>query len=256
MPILTAVLTHLDAPSVKRQLRYLRTLAPDSRFVICHGGRYEDFTAVDDRHVLFVDDPSLRGPHYDKSINQTLAAIYETCIRDDPSVDFLYLVEYDHLILRTDFEAALVELAEQTGAGLLAKQAGPRNDSNWPHYLKTRGDGSLDRFIERISQRDDTSLRLGCLGDGMLLRRDALEALCSIRDAPERYVEMYVPTLVWHLGFDVVDVDAVSDLYMTVRWLPEYSVDEAVASKRAGKAFMHPFKQLDALDSIARARRS
>jgi hypothetical protein len=37
---------------------------------------------------------------------------------------------------------------------------------------------------------------------------------------------------------------------MGVRWLPEFGVEEARAAKRAGRSFIHPFKQIDALDAI------
>jgi hypothetical protein len=251
MAVLTAVLTHLDARAVRRQLDYLGDLAPASRFVVCHGGSRKDFDDLDDADAIFVDDPSLRGPHFAKSINQTLYALNERHVRGDPSVDWVYVIEYDHLILRGDFDGALVGVAERTGAGLLGKWASVRNDTNWSHYLAARDDAELNRFIEAISRRDDPRVRLGCLGTGMFFRRDAFDAFCSLEGAPEAYVELFVPTAVHHLGFDVVDVDAVADLYADVRWLPEFGVDEARAARRAGRTFVHPFKTLDRLDAVA-----
>jgi hypothetical protein len=62
-----------------------------------------------------------------------------------------------------------------------------------------------------------------------------------------------VPTALHHLGFDVVDVDAVSDLYAAVRWLPEFGVDEAAAARRAGRAFVHPFKRIEELGALGGA---
>ena len=56
-----------------------------------------------------------------------------------------------------------------------------------------------------------------------------------------------MPTVIHHLGFDVEDIDSISDLYMSVRWPLEFSVEEAIAQKRAGRSFVHPFKRLDAL---------
>ena len=253
MAILTAVLTHLDAPSVQRQLSYLRALAPESRFVACHGGERADFEALPPGDGVFVDDPSLRGPHFDQSMNATLAALYEAYVRDDPAIDLVYVIEYDHLILSGDFERTLAELASRSSAGLFAKNATPRNDSNWSHYLRARGDERLNRFVARISGRNDPGLRWGCLGPGMLLRREALAAFCSLTDVPPNYFELLVPTVVYHLGFEVEDIDGISDLYMSIRWLPEFSVEEAIAQKRAGRSFLHPFKRLDALTEIREA---
>lgn len=250
MAILTAILTHLDSRVVERQLDYLRTLSPASRFVVCHGGTRDHFDGLSTREALFIDDPSLRGPHFEKSINAILDALYETYVRDDDTIELVYVIEYDHLILRSDFERTLEELARRTGAGLLAKAASARNDSNWPHFLSTRGDDVLNSFIRGISQREDPCLRFGCLGTGMLFRRDAFCAFCTLHDPPSRYVELFVPTVIHHLGFEVVDVDAVADLYMAIRWLPEFDMDEVSREKRAGRTFVHPFKQLDALDAI------
>jgi hypothetical protein len=250
MTILTAILTHLDSGMVEKQLSYLRAVSPGSRFVVCHGGNRTDFEPLRGENTLFIEDPSLRGPHFEKSVNDLLRAVHENYVRDDRSVDLVYLIEYDHLILRGDFEHRLRELADKSNAGLFAKNASPRNDTNWLAFLKHRDDDRLNRFIAGISCRGDPETRWGCLGTGMLFRRDALDAFCSLTDAPPYYVELFVPTVVHHLGFAIVDIDAVADLYMGVRWIPEFSVDEAIAEKHAGRAFVHPFKQLDALDTV------
>ena len=252
MAVLTAVLTHLPARLVEEQLAYLHALAPGERFVICHGGRRSDFDDLGGRDdAIFIDDPSLRGPHFDKSVNDTLRALHAAYVRDDPEVDHVYVVEYDHTILRPDFAASLTQLAETTGAGLLAKWASPRNDTNWPHYLAARDDATLNAWIDRVSRREDKALRLGCLGTGLFFRRDAFDAFCTAADAPDGYVELFVPTAIHHLGYDVVDVDAISDLYLDVRWLPEYDAGEVRELKRSGRTFVHPFKDLAALGTLA-----
>jgi hypothetical protein len=253
MALLTAVLSHLDAASVRKELAYLRALAPGSRFLICHGGKREDFDGVDDPDAVFIDDATLRDHQWNNSYNTTLQTIWEARARDDPAVEHLLLIEYDHLILRPDFETTFERLGERTGAGLLAKMAGRRNDTNWFHHVRLRDDAALARYVSEISRRDDPTTRFGALGNGMFFRRDALEAFCSLDNPPDHYLEVFVPTVLHHLGFDVVDVDAVSDLYMNVRWVPPYTVDEAVAAKLAGRTFVHPFKAIDALDAVLAA---
>ena len=255
MAVLTVVLTHLGAPAVEKQLACLRTLAPGSRFAILHGGKRADFDQLTEPDAVFIEDPTLRGPHYDKSANDQLRAIYERWVRDDPAIDLIYIIEYDHLILRGDFEQRLVELAERSPAGLFAKAASPRNDSNWDHYLRLRGDSRLNDYIASISRRDDPAIRWGCLGTGLLLRRDALEAFCALASPPPLYIELFVPTLLYHLGFDVADVDALGDLYTAVRFLPEMSHEEVMAAHRAGRVFAHPYKGVDVLEAIAQNSR-
>jgi hypothetical protein len=248
--VLTAIITHLDAARVRRQLNYLHELAPESRFVICHGGAPHDFEELDSSESVQVEEPSLRGPNREQSYTEVLRAVYERFVRDELEIDLVYFIEYDHLILASDFEQRLVALGERSPAGLFAKYASPRNDTNWSHFVRYRHDERLNLFFQQISRRDDPGLRFGCLGSGMLFRREVLGAIAAVLDPPHAYLEMFIPTLTYHLGFDVVDVDAVSDLYAAVRWRPEYRVDEALAEKRRGRAFVHPFKALDELDRI------
>jgi hypothetical protein len=154
------------------------------------------------------------------------------------------------LILSPRFEQELEALADRSDAGLFAKCVSTRNDTNCPHFTRSRQDDGLNRFFEEISQRDDPTVRWGCLGDGMLIRRDALQAVAAVSDPPHGYMEMFIPSLVHHLGFELLDVDAISDLYTQLRWRPAFTVKEALAAKRAERTFMHPFKSVDALDLI------
>jgi hypothetical protein len=253
MAVLTAVLTHLDDSLVRAQLDYLQSVAPQSSFVVCFGGARSDFERLTVEDALFLDEPSLRGAARGQSYTPVLTGVYERWVRDDPGIEFVYFIEFDHLILRPDFEQSLASLAERTRAGLLAKAASPRNDTNWPHFLRYRDDDRVNEFIAGISRREDVDVRFGCLGSGMLLRRDALAAFCSIGDQPPVYVEALVPTVVHHLGFEVVDVDEHSDLYAAVSWRPEHGIREAIAAKLDGRTFVHPFKRLDALEAIRSA---
>jgi hypothetical protein len=250
MAFLTVILTHLDADLVRAQLGYLDAVAPKSRFVVCFGGPRAEFDRLGLEEALFVDEPSLRAPSHERSHTSVLESVYEARVRDDPEVELVYFIEFDHLILRGDFERELSALADRTGAGLLAKAASPRNDTNWPHFLRYRDDERVNRFFSRISRREDRGLRWGCLGDGMLFRREALSAFCSVGDHPHVYVELLVPSVVHHLGFDVVDVDRHSDLYAAVSWRPEYGLEDAIRAKRSGRAFVHPFKRIDALSAV------
>lgn len=252
MAFLTAILTHLGEELVRKQLDYLRAVAPDSGFTICFGGPRTEFERLSAHDALFVDEPSLHAAPRDRSHTSVLTAVYEHQVRGDPAIEHVLFIEFDHLILHAGFERELERLAGATGAGLLAKAASPRNDTNWPHYLRHREDDEVNDFFARISRREDVGRRFGCLGTGMLLRRDALEAFCSIGEYPHVYVEMFVPSVIHHLGFEVVDVDAHSDLYAAVSWRPEYGVADAIAAKRAGRAFLHPFKRLEALDAVRR----
>lgn len=250
MSVLTVIITHLDPPRVGKQLDYLRSVTPESGFVLCHGGSRSDFAELPHDRALYIEDPSLRGPAKHQCYNEILRRVYETYVRDDPGVELVYFIEYDHLILSPRFEQELESLAERSDAGLFAKCVSPRNDTNCPHFARSRHDQRLNRFFEEISQRDDPAVRWGCLGDGMLFRRETLAAVAAVSDPPHGFMELFIPSLVYHLGFEITDVDAISDLYTGLRWRPDFTVKEALAAKRAEQSFLHPFKSVEALDLI------
>jgi hypothetical protein len=251
---LNVLLTHLPAGAVDAQLRALRTMAPESRFAVCHGGDRREFERIGDGEAAYVDDPSLRGaPRSLQSYNETLRVVAERWLAGEPAIDSVYLFEFDHLILRADFEPALRELAARTGADLLGKGVSVRNHTNWPHYTRFRRDAALLAQLRRVSVRDDPGRMFGMLACAMWLSRAAVEAYVATGDHPPCYGELYVPTLLHHLGLEVVDVDALSDLYRAVRWTPEYDAAQAQALRAAGAAFVHPVKDAAARASLLAA---
>ena len=76
----------------------------------------------------------------------------------------------------------------------------------------------------------------------MWISRRALRAYVDVDEHPPCYCEIYVPTLLHHLGFRVVDVDAHSDLYRDVRWLPPFDADQVMARFTDGDG-LHPPRQ-------------
>jgi hypothetical protein len=240
---LTVVLTHLDARQVDDRMALLRALSEEARLVVAYGGERSEFERIRWDEKFFVDDPTLRGP---REHLQSWTGIFEAAWREyfvgDAELDSLYLIEYDHLVLDGAFEHRLRALALDTGADLLGKTCVDRTATNTEHYVRFRHDQRLLAHLRKLSVREDPERLFGCLGDGLWLSRRALEAYVEVGEHPPCYCEIYVPTLLHHLGFRVVDVDAHSDLYGNVHWLPEYSTAEALELARAGAVFVHPAK--------------
>ena len=252
MTQLNVLLTHQDPAAVDANVRYLRGVAPQARFVVAHGGRAEDCDRVALAHKVFVDDETLRGPpRRHQSYHLTLAALHEAFVRDDPEIRSVYVFEWDHVVLRGDFEAPLSELAERTGAHFLGKTCVERTATNWHHYTRYRRDEALLAHLREHSVRDDPGRLFGTLGNGFWLSREALAAYVAVGERPVVYGELYLPTILYHLGFDVAEIPG--ELYREVRYEPEVSLDELLALKRAGGWFAHPFKTLGAFDRILAA---
>jgi hypothetical protein len=232
--VITLLLSHLDAARVAASLRQY----PDGaeRVVVCHGGRHEDFEQIEHERKLFVEDPSLRGPIEQQSYAELLAQAWREVVADDESADLIYLVEYDHIVLRPHYETALRQAIDHAGADFLGKNCSRRDDTNWPHSLRARRDPRMRRYEELW----------GCLGTGMLFRRSALQAVAEAAEVPG-YLELAIPTLLAHEGFTLDDVDRFSDLYAHVNAPPEKDLAALRAARSKGHFFFHPFKRVELL---------
>ena len=239
--VLTALMTHQPAAAVQAQLAALDAFAPHQRVAVVYGGPGDQVPALPAERTVFVPDPSLRGPLHDQQYTDLFLRVFERFVRDDPSVTHLYLAEYDHMLLRLDYDTALLDVATRTGADFLGHNAIERSGTNWPHYIRYRDDPAFLAFLHSISVRDDPTRIYGCLGDGMFMTREALAAFAAIEHHP-CYVEVYIPTVMHHLGHRVADMTRESDLYRWVRANPPFDESELRTALAEGAAFIHPFK--------------
>jgi hypothetical protein len=251
--LLSLLWTHLDGSAVNRQLAYLRAVAPQSRFVVCHGGRRDDFDAVHHEEKVFIEDPSLRTAiARDQSAIEMLTRVHDDFVAND-GVDAIFMVEYDQLVLRGDFEVAMEELLEASGADFLGKTCVLKDASNWIHAIRARHDPDFQAFLRRVTVRDEPPRLYGCLGTGFVMRRRALEALIAVDPPQLVYHEMYVPTVLYHLGFRLADIDQISHVYDEVTFEPVKTLAQVLEAKRQGHFFVHPFKDVHLLDDVLRA---
>ncbi len=251
MALLTALVTHLGPEATVATLRHLRRVAPGVRVLVCHGGRREDFDAIDTEDKVFVEDPDLRAPPITiQSYNELLRLVWERAVRDDAAIEAVYVLEYDHVVLSPTYEARVLDLLSASGADFLGKNCVDRTQSNWVHYLRYRDDPGLLAFLRAVSVRDDKERMFGCLGTGLVLRRGVLEALATMEHFRPVYNELYLPTVVHHLGFEVDDVTRLGGCYDHVRWSPPYDIEDALALQARGACFVHPLKDWRALPAL------
>ncbi len=251
MGTLTTVLTHLDADRVHETVELLTSMTRKHHLVLAHAGKREDFERIEFEDKIFIDDLTLRGPERSlQSWSQIFEAVWRTRFQADEALDSLYLIEYDHLILDQGFERRLADLAAGTGADFLGKNCVDRTGTNWEHYVRFRRDERLLAHLRRVSVREDPERLFGCLGDGMWLSRRALQAYVETAGHPPCYCETYVPTLLHHLGFRVVDIDAHSSLYQHVRWNPPFTAEDVYELFHQGAAFLHPVKDQAAVRKL------
>jgi hypothetical protein len=241
---LNAVFLHLGPEEADEHLALLRALAPDERFVVLHGGPREACAAMREPEREWIADPGWRGPPRSfQSYHELFAVLRDRWLAREPELDAVHLLEFDQLPLVPDFAERLRAAADATGADLLAKRLICVNGTNWAHYGRFRRDPALLAHLAGLSVRDDPTRLYGMLGSGMWLSRRALEAYTAVPEHPPCYGELYVPTLLHHLGLRVVDGDlAPGGLFRATRWEPPFGVDEGDRARLAGAPFVHPVK--------------
>ena len=77
----------------------------------------------------------------------------------------------------------------------------------------------------------------------MTIGREALEEFCRKAGDLSRYMEAYVPTVVYHLGYRVIDAPESATLFDHVSFAPPYEREEALRLARDGALALHPVKE-------------
>ena len=246
------VLTHLPPDEVGRHLDALGRALPGRRFAVCYGGPADAFDALDVPAKAFLDDPSLRGPIGEQSYVQLLRTAYDAFVAPDPSVETVHLLEYDHAIVDERYEREIRRVLDRTGADFLGQICVDRTYTNWWHSVRLVDDDELWQFLADITVRDEDELRLfGGIANAVTIGRAALEAFAHLPRQLDRYCEVYVPTVLHHLGFTVGDASEVSTVFDWIRWTPPFDADEIRALPDEVLA-VHPVKDYELLDLVIR----
>ena len=250
MSLLYLVLTHRPPDEVAAHLAALERALPGRRFAVCHGGSEEDFERLDFPAKAFVADPSLRGGEREQSYAELWCTAYEAFVAGDPEVSFVHLIEHDHAIVDERYEHELLRVLDATGADFLGGICVDRTFTNWWHSVALLDDAEWWRFLRDISVRDGEEPRVfGGIADAVTFGRGALEAFATLPRHLHRYCEVYVPTVVHHLGFTVADASAISTVFDLIRWTPPFE-EEEIAALPADVLAIHPVKDYGLLDLV------
>jgi hypothetical protein len=242
--ILYVLLTHWPAPEVQACLEDFQRVLPGRRCVVGYGGTREDFEELRPTpDAFFVEDPALRS-RVGQSYTEVLKLVWEQLVAPDPSYSCVHLMEYDHVVLSSRYEAELLEIMAGERVGLLAASCADHTLVNWCHGIDLLDDREFSERIQELSVRDQEVPSIcGGLGNGMTIGRDALGDFCRRAGDLSRYMEAYVPTVVYHLGYRVVNAPPGSSLFDHVRFGPPFERDDAMRLAREGALALHPVKE-------------
>ena len=255
--ILYVLITHQPAREVQAYLEDFERVLPGRHTVVCYGGTRDDFDDLSvSSETLFVDDPALRH-RAGQSYTRVLGLVHERLVAPDPAYSCVHLMEYDHVVLSPRYEADLLRIMSDERVGLLAKSASDLTFVNWCHSIDLLDDRELMERLEDISVRDqDVPSVWGALGSGMTIGREALEEFSERAGDLSRYMEAYVPTVVYHLGYRVLDAPEGATLFDHLRFGPEFGLEEATRLARQGALALHPVKDRAVREALLAAPRA
>jgi len=206
--LLWAILVHQSPAEVTALLRYWEKLGySQAQILFVHGGKRDDFEALSVSHKVFVEDREIRTTFHPMEKQSYGGALREIAgwLGTEPGTHYeaVALVEYDHLPLIPDWGVRLCARLEEERADLLCHHLVRVDGTNTSHYLYHLSDPRFEDLWQGISVREEKKLFLNAIMTGSLWRRATLEAVAARRESFPVYLELYLPSLVHHLGFRV-----------------------------------------------------
>ncbi|MGC3989245.1 MAG: hypothetical protein QM796_06130 [Chthoniobacteraceae bacterium] len=245
---LYALITHQESELVGRMLAWWRDFAAEDQLLVLHGGTPEAYSAVSHPWKAYISDPRLRTTDHQREM-QSYTAIYQAIaafLQEHPEFDRGFISEYDHVPLARDFDARLRARLEREKADVIGCAVSRVDGTNFPHYLQAMASPGFCEFWKKITLREEPEAVLSMLGTGSFWTREALLEMGKHAEPFPIYHELYVPTLVHHLGFRIRPLGRDQELYVQ----PLGDLTAEVEKYRAEGAWtLHPVKKMWQQDS-------
>lgn len=254
--IVNTILAHYNAELIDAMMSHLHTTAGDDvAFHLAYGGPSDQFDHIQYRHKTLLDDPQLKGQVYPQNYSLWLQAVRDWAVANRLNPIAVHFTEVDHIILSPKYWLEIKRVLETSKHDVFGKTCYDCNNTNFHFYLEYRDDASLINYLTGLSTRDNKKSLWTALGDGLLMRWEALDAFCKQPTYHDCYTEILIPSVLHHLGFSLVDLDSISDIFKEVRFRPAYTYDEALALAKEGALCCHPFKERETFIDLQRYAR-
>ncbi len=240
---LNIILTHQDAPSVSRMLDWWSRVVPADSIAVAHGGSAGQFALVEWPRKLHVASGRLRTREHHKEM-QSYTAIFRAVMDAGLADGFatVHLAEYDQIPLQPGLnELQRAHLARE-GADVTGYRLRRIDGTNDGHFLTHWRLPEFRRLIEDISVRSDHSVILSMLGFGTFWTFEAFQAVSRIAEPVPLYLEVFLPTVLHHLGFRVRPVPDLPEYASHIA--REFTISDIVKAARKGQWNIHPLKSL------------
>ncbi len=241
--VVNLILSHQSASAVAKMLDHWKGSVPGASIVVAYGGTKSGFEAVEHEGKFFVDDPRLRTRDHQREL-QSYTRLFQSAAEflkaRGSDFHFVHFAEYDHLPLVENLNERQIERLNAERADLLAFHVHRVDDTNNPHFLYHAADERFMKHWADITRRAEPEVVLSMFGSGSFWTREAFLAMCAVDEPFPIYMELYLPTLVHHLGFRVRDFGDQNRFVRVLKDETDY-VDQA---RKEGAWTLHPVKRL------------
>lgn len=241
---LVVLLSHQPAREVERTIDTWKPLLAAGSLLLAYGGQTQDFSQINFAPKVFIDAPRLRLRDQQRG-QQSWTGVLQAAadfLRQAPSYEFVYLVEYDQLPLVSDLLTRMIRRLQSEGADMLAHHLHRIDGTSSAHYLYHVRERRFHEHFAAVSKRADRHVILSMLGTGSFWRREAFLATASQEEPFPIYFELFLPTMTHHLGFRVRDLAEQNPFVMPLGNRGK----EIHEARRRGAWTLHPVKALPA----------
>jgi len=234
------LLTHQPAVAVDRMVKWWARCVDPTLLLIIHGGRVEDFQAVQHGMKRHVIDARLRTRDHQRE-KQGYGAVWRAVADwlQGSEATHVHFAEYDQLPLVNDLnERQLGRLASEDAdvLGYHLRRVDRTSHGHWEYHV---ADPAFAEQWRSISKREDASVVLSMFGSGSFWTREAFCAVAAVEEITPVYLELFLPTAAHHLGFRVRNYPAEQNPW--VQNLGDFT-GEVETARRAGAWAIHPVK--------------
>ena len=206
--VLWAILSHQEPTQIHNMLEYWRQKVGDE-ILLLYGGKQCEFESIEWANKMLIDDPWLFTKDHPREL-QSYRGVFEKAkefIEMNEGYSHVFFTEYDQIPLSSDLELQLLTQLEQKKVDVLFSGLQRVDGTSHPHWLFESGRNVLLPFLQEVSAISRKSKIYTCYGFGQLWKVEAFQAVAGLSRCPRIYLELWIPTAAYYLGFGLGKMD-------------------------------------------------
>lgn len=234
------ILTHQSADAVERMVTAWEEYVDGDIFIL-YGGPDEEYEKITLEAKCLVRNEDLLTRDHPRE-RQSYAVVFKRAVDsvDLKQYDYVYFTEFDQIPYSKGLDKKLSQEMEVRQLDLLCYGLKRIDKTNHPHWLNHKSQEQFRQLLGSVGMRKDEQIILSCYGFGQCWKARAFEAVASVSQEFPVYLEIWIPTLGYHLGYKVGAVVRDKEWNMP---LGEFELSQ-VQRSRQEPWFVHPIKTL------------